>query len=164
MKLATLACASLLALTAAGASVAQPTPARDGPRMERPDPAARAERRAEHLRASLQLRADQEPALRAYLDTLRRPEGMGPGMRGDRQGAQTMTTPQRLERRRARMAERQARFERHAAATLRFYGALSPTQQRAFDALRPGKGGHHGNGMRRGHGGGHGQMMHTPQR
>ncbi|WP_411288000.1 Spy/CpxP family protein refolding chaperone [Phenylobacterium sp.] len=160
MKLAIFACASLLALTAAGSSVAQPAPPRDGPRMERPDPAAHAERRAEHLRAALQLRPDQEPALRAYLDTLGRPEGMHPEMRGARQAAQMMTTPQRLERQRARMAERQARFERHAAGTLRFYGALSPTQQRAFDAMRPGRGGGHGEMMR----GGHGPMKNAPPR
>ena len=35
----------------------------------------------------------------------------------------------------SRMAEHQAMFERHAAALKSFYAALSPEQQRAFDAL-----------------------------
>ena len=60
----------------ASASVAQqPPPAaaagqpRDGRgEWRRPDPEAMAARRAEHLRAALQLRPDQEPALKAFLD------------------------------------------------------------------------------------------------
>ena len=47
------------------------------------------------------------------------------------------------------MAQHQARFEQHAAATKRFYAQLSPTQQKAFDAMGP----RGGKGMR-GHGGG----------
>jgi hypothetical protein len=44
---------------------------------------------------------------------------------------------------RAAMGERQAKFEQHAAAVKRFYAQLTPSQQKAFDAMRP-MGGHRG--------------------
>ena len=138
----------------ASASVAQqPPPAaaagqpRDGRgEWRRPDPEAMAARRAEHLRAALQLRPDQEPALKAFLDASKpaaRPA------RGDRAAMAQMSTPQRLDAQRARMTERLARFDQRAAATKKFYAQLSPTQQKAFDTLAPrgpGKGmdGRHG--------------------
>jgi protein CpxP len=114
------------------------------------DPAAH----AQHLRDALQLRADQEPALQAFLATMKPPEGARGKMRGERGEMAKLTTPERLDRQAARMAERQAAFARKADATKRFYGALSPTQQKAFDAMHPGKGGkmgRRGGGMR-GHG------------
>ena len=138
----------------ASASVAQqPPPAaaagqpRDGRgEWRRPDPEAMAARRAEHLRAALQLRPDQEPALKAFLDASKpaaRPA------RGDRAAMAQMSTPQRLDAQRARMTERLARFDQRAAATKKFYAQLSPSQQKAFDTLAPrgpGKGmdGRHG--------------------
>jgi Spy/CpxP family protein refolding chaperone len=139
MKLSTLALAGALALTCAGASFAQPAPTeRPGAmRMQRPDPAERAERRAEHLRAALQLRPEQDAALRAFIDAQRPPEGARERMQDRRQADGPMTTPQRLDQMRQRMAQRQAQFERRADATLRFYAQLSPSQQRAFDAMRP---------------------------
>lgn len=167
-----LTAAGLAALLAsASVSFAQPAPPtqppmRDhGPGMERPDPAAMAARRAERLRAALQLRPDQEPALRTFLDTMRPPEGAREAWRRDRQETAQLTTPQRLDRMKARMAERQARFDKRAAATIRFYAQLSPAQQKAFDTLAPmewggGKGGRHGPGMGGwDHGGG---MDHQP--
>lgn len=153
MKTTTLALAAALAVTAAGASYAQqppgppPTDGREwGPRHERmhPDPAQMAERRAQRLRDLLQLRPEQEPALRAFLEASR-PTGdrMGRGLqRPDRDQARPLTTPEHLDRMRERLAERQAAFERRAAATKRFYAQLSPSQQKAFDAMpmhgRPG--------------------------
>lgn len=146
----------------ASASVAQqPPPAaapgqpRDGRgEWRRPDPEAMAARRAEHLRAALQLRPDQEPALKAFLDASKpaaRPA------RGDRAAMAQMSTPQRLDAQRARMTERLARFDQRAAATKKFYAQLSPAQQKAFDTLAPrgpGKGkapgGHGGHGPQRG--------------
>jgi hypothetical protein len=154
----TLALAASLALVAGVSFAQQPPPPGQGPgerygeRM-RPDPAQIAERRAQRLRDTLQLRPDQEPALRAFLDASR-PSGDRMGRRHDRGEAQApLTTPQRLDRMHERLAERMANFERRAAATKRFYAALSPAQQRAFDALprdggrrggRGGPGGHHG--------------------
>lgn len=135
---ALLICGAVAAAAPATLSFAQQPPA--AAREARPSmtPEQMVERRAERLRATLQLRPDQEPALRAYLDALRpvaappRPTPAQPG--------QMATTPQRLDAMRARIAERQARFNRMAAATLRFYGQLSPAQQKAFDAARPGGG------------------------
>ena len=80
-------------------------------------------------------------------------------MRGQRHEMAQMTTPERLDRMGERMKARQARFEQHAAATKRFYAQLSPSQQKAFDAMGPRggmKGGHRG-GHRGGPGGGWGE-------
>jgi len=114
------------------------------------DPAEMAARRAQHLRDALQLTPAQEPALNAFIAALAPPAGMRDRMRAERGARAAMTTPQRLDRMKARMAERQAQFDRRADATLRFYGQLSPSQKKAFDALGPmgGRGG-------MGHGGGH---------
>lgn len=146
MTIKTVALATTLALITAGAAAAQapaqpPGPVRseggraEGGRSMGPDPAKMAERKTERLRATLQLRPDQEPALKAFVEATRH----DPGERGrrERPGREAMTTPQRLDLARARMAERQAVFERRAEATKRFYAQLSPAQQKAFDALRP---------------------------
>lgn len=148
--------ATLLAGGAATVSLAQQPPrseAQRGETRQRMSPEQRAERRAEHLRTVLQLRPEQEPALRTFLSASQRSPGDRGKMRGQRQEMAQMTTPQRLDRMAERMRERQARFEQHAAATKRFYAQLSPAQQKAFDAIGPRgrmKGGEH----RGGHGGG----------
>lgn len=151
---AALLAAAVLALGSAAPTSAQPRyDEREGyaPRAEtaapaypRRDPQEMRERRAERLRAVLQLRREQEPALQALLAASE--PRMDRERRFDRD-AGALSTPQRLERMRQRMAERQAAFERRADATLRFYDQLDPAQRRAFDALGPmgGKGGH---GMR----------------
>lgn len=160
-KLAPLALGGVLlsGLMASAVAAQQPPPAAAGqPRdgrgeWRRPDPEAMAARRAERLRAALQLRPDQEPALKAFLDTGRPAQRPA---RVDRAAMANMTTPQRLDAQRARMTERLARFDQRIAATKRFYAQLSPAQQKAFDAMAPrrgmGKDGH------RGMGGGHGPM------
>ena len=158
--------AAVLAAGLATASLAQtPPPASRPPaeghgmgRMDM-DPAARAEQRAQHLRAALQLRPDQEPALRALMASMKPPEGLREKMRGRRAEMAGLTTPERLDRMRARMGERQAAFDQRAAAIKRFYAALSPSQQKAFDAMGPmkgrmgGMGGHGRMGRGMGHGG-----------
>src|SRR5207237_853474 len=70
------------------------------------------------------------------------PEGMGPDggpegtMREHDEGARANpTTPELLDMRVRRMREHEAAFERHAEAAKALYAALSPTQQRTFDAL-----------------------------
>jgi periplasmic protein CpxP/Spy len=96
-----------------------------------------AEARAKALRDILNLRPDQEAAFQAFLAAMKPPEH--PGEMGaehrDMAAAARLTTPQRLDKMAARMAEHQAEFQRHADAVKRFYAALSPEQQRAFDAL-----------------------------
>lgn len=134
--------AALVLAGGAAVSYAQPAPPPDAPGMARPDPAAMAQRRAERLRDVLQLRPDQEPALRAFTEAMRPPEGLRERMMERRQEMRELSTPERLDRMKAHMAERQAAFDRRAAAIKRFYAALTPAQQKAFDAMRPmGRGG-----------------------
>ena len=170
MKLIPLAAAAALSL-AAGASLAQPaapTGAAPGPRAEarhwqRPDPAQMAERHAQHLRDALQLRPDQEPALRALVASMQPPAGETHRMHEDRDAMRGLSTPQRLDRMQSMMAEHEARFREHADAIRRFYAQLTPTQQKAFDAMP--MMGHMGGGMGRMHGmhGEHGGgMKHGP--
>ncbi|THD77490.1 MAG: hypothetical protein E7812_16330 [Phenylobacterium sp.] len=161
MKLTSIALAAALSL-AAGASFAQPAPGPGAPdaarHWQRPDPAQMAQRHAEmaqrhaqHLRDALQLRPEQEPALQALLASMQPPAGAreAHGKRGE--GAEhAMTTPERLDRMQARMAERADHFRQHAEATKRFYAALSPSQQKAFDAMPMMGHGEHGHGGMRG--------------
>ncbi|CAN7500581.1 Spy/CpxP family protein refolding chaperone [Phenylobacterium sp. LjRoot225] len=158
MKLSTLALAGAIALSAAGASLAQPAPPPGGPApadARRHDPAKMAEQHAQRLRAVLQLRPDQEPALRALVDSMKPAPGTRERRRDEHDEMRNLPTPQRLDRMQARMSERQTRFARRADAVKRFYAQLTPTQQRAFDALHDGPGGMRG-GKGHGHGRGHG--------
>ena len=140
-----------------GAQAGQPGGPREGRRM---DPEAMAAKHAERLRAVLQLRPEQEPALKAFLDARKPPAGAAERGRGGREQFAAMTTPQRLDAQRARLVERTARFDQQAAATKKFYAQLSPSQQKAFDAMAPRGGmkggGHRGMGGRGPMGGGHG--------
>ena len=114
-----------LSLMTAGAAFAQTTPGQTPPAETPPaeatqrqfDPAEHAKR----LREGLQLRADQEPALQAFITSMQQ-------HKGDHQTMMNLPTPERLDRMSARMAE-------HVAATKTFYAALTPDQQKAFDAM-----------------------------
>lgn len=151
-----LALAVILAAAApAAASYAQtagPAPAGAGPHDHRQmmDPAQRAQHRAERLRAALQLRPEQEPALTAYVQALQPPAGAREARKARRGEMAAMTTPQRIEAMRKGMEMRRTRFDQHAQATLRFYAQLSPAQQKAFDAMVPQRGGKGMRGGRRG--------------
>lgn len=62
-----------------------------------------------------------------------------------------LSTPERIDRMRALRATRIAEMDRRGDATKTFYAALTPSQQKAFDALTVrrmggGMGGHHGGG------------------
>ena len=163
MKRITLAAAAALSL-AASATLAQPAPTGPRPpetmRMQRPDPAQMAARHAQHLRDALQLRADQEPALNAFVASMQPPPGAMQRMHENREAMRGMTTPQRLDRMQAMMADREARFRQHADAVRRFYAQLTPAQQKAFDAM-PMMGHMGGGGMGGGRGmhGMHGEGM-----
>lgn len=108
------------------------------------DPAAH----AQHLRDVLQLRPDQDGALKAYLDATH-PKMMMDQVKHDDMdmdggmddGDKPMTTPERLDRQAAHMAKMAEMFQKRASATKAFYAALSPSQQKAFDALGPQGGG-----------------------
>lgn len=116
----------------------------DGPGFRNRDP----EVRAAHLRDILQLTPAQEPALRTFLEASKpeikfeRRERPAP----DAPRPAPLTTPERLDREAARMAERQAAFAKRAAATKAFYAQLTAPQKKAFDALHPGGRGPHGPG------------------
>lgn len=109
--------------------------------------------RAQQLTAVLNLRADQQPALQAFLAAMKpNHEGRhGPEAGEGRETA--MTTPQRLDWMAERMARHEAAFHQRADAIRTFYAVLSPEQQRAFDALPMLMGGHEhgGRGERQDH-------------
>jgi hypothetical protein len=101
--------------------------------------------RAEHLRLlhdALAIRPDQEGAWQAFVAAMTPQRGVGEGA-GERgwdhermeEEPRHLTTPERLDRMQAHMAEHMAAFQRHAAAVKALYAALSPAQQRTFDAL-----------------------------
>lgn len=129
------------------------------------DPAAH----AQHLRDVLQLRPDQDAALKTYLAATD-PKAMMESMKPDGMGGpmkEAMTTPERLDRQAAHMAQMAAAFQTRAAATKTFYAALTPSQRKAFDALAPEMGGPRMMMMMRSGKPGHGEMpmgMHKEQR
>ncbi len=152
----------VLCLGLATAAAAQPSGRMPG----QPDPAREAQhqkmfeemrmKREQRLHDLLQIRPEQENAFRAFLASMMPPHKPGEGRPGERgpRGAggpggerPEMTTPQRLDRMSARIAQMQQKI----AATKTFYAALSPEQKKAFDALPP----MHGH---RGFGGGHGRF------
>ncbi|MDO8902621.1 MAG: Spy/CpxP family protein refolding chaperone [Phenylobacterium sp.] len=114
---------------------------------ERPSPEQMRTHMAERLRTTLQLTSQQEAALNTYVGAIA-PQPGAWDRRGDRSAMRDMTTPQRLDAMAAQMAQRQQAFATRAEATKRFYAQLTPTQQKAFDALRPA-----GRGMGMGMGG-----------
>lgn len=134
----------------ATAAVAQPGPP-PGPPLAEMTARHEAMRRqhAEDLKTVLRLRPDQEAALAAFTAAHepRRFERRLPTAPG------AMTTPQRLEKMARVEAEMDAHHKARRDALAKFYAALSPDQQKAFDALHRLKG--HG-----GHGGGTRVMMH----
>jgi hypothetical protein len=153
-RLAILAAAAL-SLSTAAIAVAQEGPpppgpppmADDGPdgpggppmmHRHRMDPEAR----AQHLRDVLQLRPDQDGALKAYLAAIE-PKDRADWKHDDEDDPKApLTTPQRLDREAEHMARAAEVFKARAAATRSFYAALSPSQRKAFDALGPMLGGH----------------------
>ncbi|BEP46437.1 Spy/CpxP family protein refolding chaperone [Variovorax paradoxus] len=132
---------------------------------KRMDPAQRMERMQEHrakrlaaLKEKLKLNAGQESAWTTFAAASQPPART---QRMDRAEFAKLTTPERLERMQARQAERSARFAKRAEATKAFYAALTPDQQKTFDAetVHVGMHGHRGH---HGHGGADGQPSAAP--
>lgn len=153
-RLALMAAAAIILSTTAAVAVAQDGPpppgmppmAHDGPDGPGGPPIMRHHRRldpearAQHLRDVLQLRADQDGALKAYLAATE-PKGWDKdGPKRDVADAEPkpLTTPERLDRETEHLNRAKARID----ATRAFYAALSPSQKKAFDALGPMVGGH----------------------
>jgi hypothetical protein len=122
-------------------------------RHMRGDPAKRMERMQKHrierlaaLKTKLKLAPTQEGAWQSFT-TASQPPARQAGPRPDRAEFAKLTTPQRLDRMQARQTERSAMFAKRAEATRSFYAALTPEQQKTFDAesMAMGHGGkHHG--------------------
>jgi len=142
-----LAGAALALLAGTGAAVAQPKKddkgetrverhvhmRGDGPReggrmmvMRHGDP-------AQHLKDILQLRPEQEPALKAFLEATKGDDD-GPKMARFEHDEAT-TTLDRLNDMEARMARHQAAMKTRIDATRTFYGQLDAKQKKAFDAM-----------------------------
>jgi hypothetical protein len=96
----------------------------------RPDP----DKLAARLRTALQLRPDQDGALKTFVASMQPPAGdMHAHMQAGHEGMERATTPEKLDRMIARHREQLARLEQHAAAVKTFYATLTPAQQKAFD-------------------------------
>ena len=147
------------AASPAAATAAANAPAPEGrharPAGERRDhherhQAHRAQRMAA-LKDQLKLTSAQEPAWTTFTTALQ--PGERPA-RLDRQDMDKLTTPERIDRMRALRAQRAAEADRRGEATKAFYAALSPEQQKTFDAQAPRRHGPHGDGPgRHGRGG-----------
>lgn len=103
-----------------------------------------AQRQAD-LKAKLKLTAEQDSAWAAFT-TAMTPPGMP---RMNPAEMQSLTTPQRIEKMQAMKAERDSQMSKRMEAAKAFYAALTPEQQKVFDA-QPMRGMHGGQG---GHGG-----------
>ena len=154
---ALLACTSLYAgaqtSTAPQAGGMREHAARDPAKMQE-----MMDRRQAELKAKLSLTAAQEGAWNNYVAAHQPPAGMtavrGPEQRRKmREEMEKLSTPERIDRMNTMKAQRDAEMGKRSEATKRFYAALTPEQQKAFDA----------NAMRHGHGDrhrpGHGKMQ-----
>jgi protein CpxP len=138
--------------TAGYAAVAAdaPPPPPPGAGMEHHDPAKMHERMLKHmaaLKAKLQLTSAQESAWTTFTTSMQPPAPTG--TRPDRAEIAKLTTPERIDKMRAMRAERDAAMDKRADATKAFYAALTPEQQKVFDANAmphggPGGPGEHG--------------------
>lgn len=101
----------------------------------RHDPAKMQERMAQRqaeLKAKLQISAAQESAWNSFTSALQPPANRP--ARPDRAEFAKLTTPERIDRMQAMKAQRDAAMAKRADATKTFYAALTPEQQKVFDA------------------------------
>jgi hypothetical protein len=112
----------------------------------------RMERALAGLKLKLQISGAQEGAWNAWANAMK---PTGPRQRLDRAEFERLTTPERIDRMRARRATGMAEMDRMAEATKSFYAALNADQKKVFDgeSLRMLQRG--GRGMRGGHRGHH---------
>ena len=120
------------------AAVAQTAAATPPPasteRTARHDPAKMHEhmlKRQAELKAKLKLTAAQESAWTTFVASMQ-PPAKGP--RPDRAEFDKLTTPERIDKMQALRTERNAEMDKRADATKAFYAALTPEQQKVFDA------------------------------
>jgi Spy/CpxP family protein refolding chaperone len=106
--------------------------------MQNMDPAkmqAMMDKRHAALKALLKLTPAQEPAWTAFMDAHKPAGKMGKPEMPD---MSKLTTPERVDKMRElhaqRVSERTAEMDKRGAATKTFYAALTPDQQKLFDA------------------------------
>ena len=113
---------------------------------QRMDPAKMQEmmaKRQAELKTRLNISAAQEGAWNAFIASMQPPAGRGPANRQQmHEEMAKLSTPERIDRMNAMKAERDARMAQRQEATKALYAALTPEQQKVFDA----------NALRRGHG------------
>lgn len=154
-----LVAATALALLGLGAGAQAPQPAVVAPA---PAPAMQGQRpmMQHHLERQQQRAAQRQARLKQILQITPAQEGAWTTwiasrqsgrsfQRGQRAEFAQLTTPERIDRMRALRAARVAEADRRGEATKAFYAALTPSQQKAFDALQAERGfrrggGHHG--------------------
>ena len=120
---------------------------RHGPMDPAEMQAMKAKRQAA-LKETLKITAAQEGAWATFISTMQPSADMQKRRMEMRAELDKLTTPERIDKMRALRAQRDAEMDKRAGATKTFYAALSPEQQKVFDAQRMGRGGH---------GGGHGR-------
>lgn len=108
--------------------------------------------RTNALKAQLKLTPEQEPAWTAFMAAMQPAERTARLDRLDRNEMEKLTTPERIDRMRALRAQHAAEADRRGEAAKTFYAALTPEQQKTFDAQaqrmhgKAGYRGHHGDG------------------
>ena len=102
------------------------------------------------LKESLKITPAQEGAWTAFTSTLQPSADMHKRRMEMRAEMDKLTTPERIDKMRALRTQRDAEMDKRADATKSFYAALSPEQQKVFDAqpMRGGQG--YGHGRRHG--------------
>ena len=146
----------------AGAQTPPPAAAA-APTATAPQGAAKQERmqkrhteRLAKLKTELKITAEQEGAWQAFTQAMQPPQK---AQRMQREEMRNLTTPERIDRMRSLRQERNAQMDQRADAIKAFYAALTPEQQKQFDAkgsrMGPRGEGHPGRwGARHGHHGG----------
>ena len=123
-----------------------------GGQMERHDPAkmeAYMARRQVEMKAKLKITPAQEGAWTAFTAAMQPPASLGarPGTE-QRAELDKLTTPQRIDKMRElrsqRTAAMTAMMDKRGDAAKAFYAALSPEQQKVFDAEHTMRTGHYG--------------------
>ncbi len=107
---------------------------RDSAKMQ-----AMMDKRHAALKAQLKLTPAQEPAWAAFMEAHKPPAvKMGKPDMPDMPDMSKLTTPERIDKMREvhaqRVSERSAEMDKKGAATKTFYAALTPEQQKLFDA------------------------------
>ena len=97
------------------------------------DDGARRRGREGYFADILQLRPDQSPALKTFLEAQRDGDREDRMVRFDRDSDRT--TLERLDDMQARLTAQQAETSRRITATRTFYAQLDPAQKKAFDSL-----------------------------